>query len=115
MSKHEGRAGSSNEHMGYERSTGDGTNEHEASAGSTNERRRVRTSTRVAWGIEQTSTGGTNIAGAAVGAAHPSSPSSSSSPSPIYFNLILIFLYYLKIFTYSNVHIIPYLEYFNDK
>ena len=105
--------------MGYERSTGDGTNEHEVSAGSTNERRRVQMSTRVAWGIEQTSTGGTNIAGAAVGAAHPSSPpsssSSSSSPSPIYFNLILIFLYYLKIFTYSNVHIIPYLEYFKDK
>ena len=43
-SEHRGRTGGSNEHMGYERSTRDGTNEHEVSAGSTNERRRVRTS-----------------------------------------------------------------------
>ena len=27
--EHEGSAGGSNEHKGYERSTGDGTNEHE--------------------------------------------------------------------------------------
>ena len=75
-----GGQGGLNEHMRYERSTGDGTNEHKVSAGSTNERRRVRTSaggvrtsTRGARGIERTSTGGTNIAGAAAGAARPSS------------------------------------------
>jgi hypothetical protein len=54
---------------------------------------------------------GTNAAGAVAGAMRPTSPSPPPPLPPFFF----LFLYYLNIFTYFYVHVILYLEYFNEK
>ena len=73
--------------------------------GGTNERR----GTNERGGYERAREG-TNTAGAVAGAMRPTSP----SPPPLT-TIFFLFLYYLNIFTYFYVHVILYLEYFNEK
>ena len=71
--------------QGYERSTGEGTNEHEGSVGSLVEHRGIRTQQEQQWGL--------------------CAPCPLSPPPPPLTKFFKIFLYYLMIFTYSHVHL----------
>ena len=106
VTRYKGSEGGPKKHRCVYTSTRDSTNKHKQVQGEhrgTNECGGYNEH----WGANKCM----NAAWSVVGAMHPLSPI-PFSPYPLPF---FYFFYYLNIFTYFYVHIILYLEYFNDK